>query len=61
MGETVGHVKKVLGNLTEDRAVEAEGRAEEQSGDKPDDQEVEAMQDAVQEDRGEIHQGPASG
>ena len=53
MGETAGNIKKVLGNVTEDREVEAEGRAEEQSGHKPDDGTVEAVEDEVQEARGE--------
>ncbi len=61
MGETVGHIKKVLGNVTEDREVEAEGRAEEQQGDKPDHDTVEAVEDDVQEARGEKHQGSTSG
>ena len=60
MGETVGHIKKVLGNVTEDREVEAEGRAEEQLDAKPDHETVEAVEDDVQEARGEKHQGPAS-
>lgn len=59
MGETTGHIKKVLGNITEDREVEAEGRAEENLGHKPDQGEVEAAEDDVQEARGEKHQGPA--
>jgi uncharacterized protein YjbJ (UPF0337 family) len=60
MGEIAGHVKKVLGNVTEDREVEAEGRAEEQTGHKPDHEQVEAVEDEVQEARGEKHQGSAS-
>lgn len=56
MGETVGHIKKVLGNVTEDREVEAEGRAEEATGDKPDSETVEKVEDEVQEARGEKHQ-----
>lgn len=60
MGETAGHIKKVLGNVTEDREVEAEGRAEEQQDAKPDQESVDAMEDEVQEARGEKHQGPAS-
>lgn len=60
MGETSGHIKKVLGNLTEDRGVEAEGRAEEQQDHKPSNESVDEMEDDVQEARGEIHQGPAS-
>jgi len=60
MGETAGHIKKALGNVTEDREVEAEGRAEEQQGHKPDHDSVEAMEDDVQTARGEKHQGPAS-
>ena len=60
MGETAGHIKKVLGNVTEDREVEAEGRAEEATGDKPDSETVEAVEDDVQEARGEKHQGQAS-
>ncbi len=59
MGETAGHIKKVLGNITEDREVEAEGRAEEQQGQKPSDETVEEMEDDVQEARGEIHQDPS--
>jgi len=59
MGETVGHIKKVLGNVTEDREVEAEGRAEEAAGSKPDDDLVDKVEDDVQEARGEKHQGPA--
>ena len=53
MGETIGNIKKVLGNVTEDREVEAEGRAEEQAGHKPDHETVEAVEDDVQEARGE--------
>ncbi len=53
MGETVGHIKKVLGNVTEDREVEAAGRAEEASGDKPSHEAVEKVEDEVQEARGE--------
>lgn len=53
MGETAGNIKKVLGNVTEDREVEAEGRAEEQTGHKPDHGTVEAVEDEVQEARGE--------
>ncbi len=60
MGETAGHIKKVLGNVTEDREVEAEGRAEEAIGDKPDDGKVEQVEDEVQEARGEKHQGSSS-
>jgi len=60
MGETVGHIKKVLGNVTEDREVEAEGLAEEQLDKKPDHEKVEEVEDEVQEARGEIHQGPSS-
>ena len=60
MGETAGRIKKALGNVTEDRDVEAEGRAEEQQGHKPDDEAVDAMEDEVQTARGEKHQGPAS-
>ena len=60
MGETAGRVKKVLGNVTDDREVEAEGRAEEQLDEKPDHETVEAVEDDVQEARGEKHQGPAS-
>ena len=59
MGETAGHIKKVLGNVTEDREVEAEGRAEEKQGQKPSNEAVEEMEDDVQEARGEIHQGPS--
>jgi len=59
MGETTGHIKKVLGNLTEDREVEAEGRAEEQQGHKPSHESVDEMEDDVQEARGEKHQGPS--
>lgn len=53
MGETLGHIKKVVGNVTEDREVEAEGRAEEQTGTKPDHDTVEEVEDDVQEARGE--------
>ncbi len=53
MGETLGHIKKVVGNVTEDREVEAEGRAEEKIGDKPDHETVEQVEDDVQEARGE--------
>lgn len=60
MGETAGHIKKVLGNVTEDREVEAEGLAEEQLDKKPDHEKVEEVEDEVQEARGEIHQGPSS-
>jgi uncharacterized protein YjbJ (UPF0337 family) len=56
MGETVGHIKKVLGNVTEDREVEAEGRAEEATGHKVDHDTVEKVEDEVQEARGEKHQ-----
>jgi len=56
MGETAGHIKKVLGNITEDREVEAEGRAEEAIGHKPDDEQIEEAEDDVQEARGEKHQ-----
>jgi uncharacterized protein YjbJ (UPF0337 family) len=56
MGETTGHIKKVLGNVTEDREVEAEGRAEEATGAKPDDETVEKVEDDVQAARGEKHQ-----
>ena len=59
MGETAGHIKKVLGNVTEDREVEAEGRAEEATGEKPDHATVEKVEDEVQEARGEKHQGPS--
>jgi len=59
MGETAGQIKKVLGNVTEDREVEAEGRAEEQEGHKPSHESVDEMEDNVQEARGEIHQGPS--
>ncbi len=59
MGETVGHIKKVLGNITEDREVEAEGRAEEAAGEKPSGEEVEEAQDGMREARGEKHQGPS--
>jgi len=59
MGETAGQIKKVLGNVTEDREVEAEGRAEEQQGHNPNDESVDAMEDDVQEARGEKHQGPS--
>jgi len=60
MGETAGRIKKALGNVTEDRDVEAEGRAEEQQGHKPDHEAVEEMEEEVQAARGEKHQGPAS-
>ncbi len=53
MGEKLGNIKKVIGNVTEDREVEAEGRAEEQTGRKPDHQTVQAVEDDVQEARGE--------
>lgn len=53
MGKTLGNIKKVIGNVTEDREVEAEGRAEEQTGQKPDHETVEAVEDEVQEARGE--------
>ena len=53
MGKTVGHIKKVLGNVTEDREVEAEGRSEEATGDKPSEETVDRVEDEVQEDRGE--------
>ena len=53
MGETAGHIKKVLGNVTEDREVEAEGRAEESEGHKPDHDTVEKVEDEMQEARGE--------
>jgi uncharacterized protein YjbJ (UPF0337 family) len=56
MGETTGHIKKVLGNVTEDREVEAEGRAEEATGGKPDDETIEKVEDEVQAARGEKHQ-----
>ena len=56
MGETAGHIKKVLGNITEDREVEAEGRAEESVGHKPDAEKVEAVEDEMQTARGEKHQ-----
>jgi len=59
MGETAGHIKKVLGNVTEDREVEAEGRAEEAIGHKPDAEQVEEVEDQVQEARGEKHQDGA--
>ncbi len=59
MGETAGHIKKVLGNITEDREVEAEGRAEEQEVHKPSDESVDEMEDDVQKARGEIDQGPS--
>ncbi len=55
MSKTAGHIKKVLGNVTEDREVEAEGRSEEATGDKPDHETVEAVEDEVQEARGEKH------
>lgn len=61
MGETLGHIKKVLGNVTEDREVEAEGRSEEATGDKPDHETMEKVEDEVQEARGEKHQGPSHG
>jgi uncharacterized protein YjbJ (UPF0337 family) len=60
MGKTAGHIKKVLGNVTEDREVEAEGRAEEATGEKPDDAKVEQVEDEVQEARGEKHQGSSA-
>ncbi|MEO5678344.1 MAG: CsbD family protein [Acidimicrobiales bacterium] len=60
MGETAGHIKKVLGNVTDDREVEAEGRAEEEQDAKPSPESVDAMEDEVQEARGEKHRGPAS-
>ncbi len=60
MGETAGHVKKVLGNVTDDREIEAEGRAEEEQGHKPSGESVDAMEDDVQEARGEKHQDPSS-
>ncbi len=60
MGETTGHIKKVLGNITEDRGVEAEGRAEEQLGHKPGADEAHLAEDDMQEARGEKHQGPSS-
>ncbi len=59
MGETAGHIKKVLGNITEDREVEAEGRVEEQQGHKPSHESADKMEDDVQEARGEIHQDPS--
>ena len=64
MGETVGHIKKVLGNVTEDREVEAEGRAEESTGDKPDSETVDKVEDEVQQARGEKeprHGAPPAG
>jgi len=60
MSKTAGHIKKVLGNVTEDREVEAEGRAEEATGDKPDQETVEHVEDEVQEARGEKHQGSSA-
>ena len=60
MGETLGNIKKVLGNVTEDREVEAEGRAEEATGHKPDSETMEKVEDEVQEARGEKHQGPTA-
>lgn len=56
MGEKVGRAKKVLGNITEDRDVEAQGRAEEALGKKPDTGEVDAVKDEMQTARGEKHQ-----
>ena len=49
----MGHIKKVLGNVTEDREVEAEGRSEEATGDKPDQETMEKVEDEVQHTRGE--------
>lgn len=56
MGEKVGRVKKILGNVTEDRDVEAEGRAEESLGHKPDSERVDVVKDEIQTARGEKHQ-----
>jgi len=57
MGKTAGRIKKLLGNLTEDREAEAEGRAEETTGTKQNHETVKAVEDEMQETRGEKHQG----
>jgi len=57
MGRTAGRIKKFLGNLTGDREAEAKGQAEETTGHKQDHETVKAVEDEMQQARGEKHTG----
>jgi uncharacterized protein YjbJ (UPF0337 family) len=53
MADVKGKVKEALGWLTADRKVEAEGRAEKEQGNPPDDDDVEAKTEEVRTQYGE--------
>jgi uncharacterized protein YjbJ (UPF0337 family) len=57
MADTKGKAKEAVGWLTADREVEAEGRAEQEAGGTPDDEQVDDATDAVRASYGETPDG----
>lgn len=54
MGKLTGRITEFLGQWTNDRDTEAEGRAQMKTGDEPDERTVEREKDQVRRDHGDI-------
>jgi uncharacterized protein YjbJ (UPF0337 family) len=55
MGETKGSARRIVGWATGDRKVEAEGKVEQEAGEKPDDEDiVEDVKEDVKREHGDF-------
>ena len=54
MGKLTGRITEFLGQWTNDRETEAKGRAEQKTGDEPDDRTVDREKEQVRRDHGDV-------
>jgi uncharacterized protein YjbJ (UPF0337 family) len=54
MGKLTGRITEFLGQWTNDRETEAKGRAEQKTGDEPDERIVEDEKEQVRRDHGDV-------
>jgi uncharacterized protein YjbJ (UPF0337 family) len=54
MGKLMGRITEFLGQWTNDRETEAKGRAEQKTGDEPEERIVEGEKEQVRRDHGDV-------